>query len=274
MKTNLEAVHEIARQLRLRNIGGMIIIDFIDMMNRNDKLAIMEEMELALEKDKAKPQVGQLSDLGLVELTRHRQGQSLAEIFSKKCPHCQGTGYIADDLTFSAPIAEGEFRAKASKLKTSVQQVKNKAGKPNKPLFNNQENTQEQPENVSEETKQPETEMQQGENQNNQNNNKNRKNKFNKNNRFNKNKPQKNEGSEGSEVKEATESKEEPKTEQVRNEEPEVKPETKQEVQEVKEKPEEKAEKVDEKPKKKASTGAKRGRKPKKAKEEKENVEE
>ena len=141
VKTNLEAVHEIARQLRLRNIGGMVIIDFIDMNSRHDKLAIMEELELALEKDKAKPQVGQLSDLGLVELTRHRQGQSLSEIFGKKCPHCQGTGYIADDLTFSSPVAEGEIKAKAAKLKIPVQQIKNKIPnyKQNK-VFNNPNN--------------------------------------------------------------------------------------------------------------------------------------
>ncbi len=141
VKTNLEAVHEIARQLRLRNIGGMVIIDFIDMNNRKDKLAVMEELEIALEKDKAKPQVGQLSDLGLVELTRHRQGQALSEIFGKKCPHCQGTGYIADDLTFSSPVAEGEIKAKAAKLKIPVQQVKNKTPnyKQNK-VFNNPNN--------------------------------------------------------------------------------------------------------------------------------------
>ena len=141
VKTNLEAVHEIARQLRLRNIGGMVIIDFIDMNNRQDKLAIMEELEIALEKDKAKPQIGQLSDLGLVELTRHRQGQSLSEIFGKKCPHCQGTGYIADDLTFSSPVVEGEIKAKAAKLKIPVQQIKNKTPnyKQNK-VFNNPNN--------------------------------------------------------------------------------------------------------------------------------------
>ena len=141
VKTNLEAVHEIARQLRLRNIGGMVIVDFIDMNNRRDKLAIMEELEIALDKDKAKPQVGQLSDLGLVELTRHRQGQSLSEIFEKKCPHCQGTGYIADDLNFSAPVAEGEIKAKAAKLKIPVQQIKNKTPnyKQNK-VFNNPNN--------------------------------------------------------------------------------------------------------------------------------------
>ena len=124
LKTNIEAVHEIARQLRLRNIGGMIIIDFIDMLSRADKLAIMEELEIALEPDKAKPQVGQLSDLGLVELTRHRQGQSLAEIFTKKCPHCQGTGCSVIDFNFATPTAEGEYRAKAAKLKLPVTNFK------------------------------------------------------------------------------------------------------------------------------------------------------
>ena len=117
LKTNLEAVHEIARQLRLRNIGGMVIIDFIDMTSRADKLAMLEELEIALEADKAKPQVGQLSDLGLVELTRHRQGQSLAEIFTKKCPHCQGSGCSVIDFNFATPVAEGEYRAKAAKVK-------------------------------------------------------------------------------------------------------------------------------------------------------------
>ena len=117
LKTNIEAVHEIARQLRLRNIGGMIIIDFIDMTNRIDKLAMMEELELAVESDKAKPQVGQLSDLGLVEMTRHRQGQAISEIFAKRCPHCQGNGYIMEDIKFASATSEGEYRAKAAKIK-------------------------------------------------------------------------------------------------------------------------------------------------------------
>ena len=124
LKTNIEAVHEIARQLRLRNIGGMIIIDFIDMTSRADKLAMLEELEIALEPDKAKPQVGQLSDLGLVELTRHRQGQSLSEIFTKKCPHCQGSGCSIIDFNFATPTAEGEYRAKAAKLKLPVNNFK------------------------------------------------------------------------------------------------------------------------------------------------------
>jgi len=124
LRTNKESIHEIARQLRLRNIGGMIIVDFIDMTSRVDKLAILEEFELALEPDKSKPQIGQLSDLGLVELTRHRQGQSLAEIFTKKCPHCQGNGYVMEDFKFASPTAEGEYRAKAAKLKIPVSNFK------------------------------------------------------------------------------------------------------------------------------------------------------
>ena len=135
LKTNIEAVHEIARQLRLRNIGGMIIIDFIDMTSRVDKLAVMEELELAIESDKAKPQVGQLSDLGLVEMTRHRQGQALAEIFAKKCPHCQGNGYIMEDFNFASPTAEGEYRVKAAKLKLPVSNFK----KNNNNKFNKQQ---------------------------------------------------------------------------------------------------------------------------------------
>ena len=134
LKTNIEAVHEIARQLRLRNIGGMIIIDFIDMLSRADKLAIMEELEIALEPDKAKPQVGQLSDLGLVELTRHRQGQSLSEIFTKKCPHCQGTGYFMNEFNFATPTAEGEYRAKAAKMKLPVNNNFKKNNKKDKNL--------------------------------------------------------------------------------------------------------------------------------------------
>ncbi len=145
LKTNIEAVHEIARQLRLRNIGGMIIVDFIDMMSRADKLAMMEELEIALEPDKAKPQVGQLSDLGLVELTRHRQGQSLAEIFTKKCPHCQGSGYSMVEFNFATPTAEGEYRAKAAKLKLPTGNFKKNNNK-----FNNKNNNQQQQEQVQE----------------------------------------------------------------------------------------------------------------------------
>ena len=153
LKTNIEAVHEIARQLRLRNIGGMIIVDFIDMMSRADKLAMLEELEIALEPDKAKPQVGQLSDLGLVELTRHRQGQSLSEIFTKKCPHCQGTGCSVIDFNFATPTAEGEYRAKAAKLKLPVSNFKKNNNNKQKPQ------TEETPVEIAEQIPTPEIEV-------------------------------------------------------------------------------------------------------------------
>ena len=153
LKTNIEAVHEIARQLRLRNIGGMIIVDFIDMMSRADKLAMLEELEIALEPDKAKPQVGQLSDLGLVELTRHRQGQSLSEIFTKKCPHCQGTGCSVVDFNFATPTAEGEYRAKAAKLKLPVSNFKKNNNNKQKPQ------TEETPVEMTEQIPTPEIEV-------------------------------------------------------------------------------------------------------------------
>ena len=153
LKTNIEAVHEIARQLRLRNIGGMIIIDFIDMTSRVDKLAIMEELELAIEDDKAKPQVGQLSDLGLVEMTRHRQGQAISEVFAKKCPHCHGEGFIVEDFKFASPTAEGEYRAKAAKMKLPISGFKKNNNDKNKQ--NNNNNQQPQPQQQEMEQAQP-----------------------------------------------------------------------------------------------------------------------
>ncbi len=162
LKTNIEAVHEIARQLRLRNIGGMVIIDFIDMMSRADKLAMLEELEIALEPDKAKPQVGQLSDLGLVELTRHRQGQSLSEIFTKKCPHCQGSGYSMIDFNFATPTAEGEYRAKAAKNKLPISNFKknNKNNNSEKPAETPVPVVEEQPQTPQIEVENPSAEAQ------------------------------------------------------------------------------------------------------------------
>lgn len=177
LKTNIEAVHEIARQLRLRNIGGMIIIDFIDMLSRADKLAIMEEMELALEPDKAKPQVGQLSDLGLVELTRHRQGQSLSEIFTKKCPHCQGSGYFMNEFNFATPSAEAEMKAKVAKAKMPIATFNKKSNKNNNQQNQNRDNT---PETVEETTTPIEENVNVEENNFDRKNKKNRRNKFNK----------------------------------------------------------------------------------------------
>lgn len=111
--TNLEACKEIARQLRLRNIGGMIVVDFIDMESRADQLRVLETFENELAPDKSKPQIGQLSDLGLVEMTRHRQGQSLAEIFTRKCSSCHGNGHAHDDFNWAPANLQGDPRLAA-----------------------------------------------------------------------------------------------------------------------------------------------------------------
>ncbi|NJN71551.1 MAG: ribonuclease E/G [Limnothrix sp. RL_2_0] len=92
--TNFEAATEIARQLRLRNMGGVIVVDFIDMDARRDQLRLLEHFTQVLKADKARPQIAQLSELGLVELTRKRQGQNLYELFGTPCPHCNGLGHL------------------------------------------------------------------------------------------------------------------------------------------------------------------------------------
>ena len=93
--TNREAATEIARQLRLRNIAGVIVVDFIDMESRRDQLQLLEHFNKALRVDKSRPQIAQLTELGLVELTRKRQGQSIYELFGRSCPTCNGLGHLA-----------------------------------------------------------------------------------------------------------------------------------------------------------------------------------
>ncbi|MCT0225466.1 Rne/Rng family ribonuclease [Synechococcus sp. CS-1328] len=93
--TNCEAAVEIARQLKLRNIGGVVIIDFIDMDSRRDQLQLLEYFTDAVRHDAARPQIAQLTELGLVELTRKRQGQNLYELFGRACPSCGGLGHVA-----------------------------------------------------------------------------------------------------------------------------------------------------------------------------------
>jgi ribonuclease E len=92
--TNCEAATEIARQLRLRNLAGVIIVDFIDMESRKDQLQVIEHFNKALKADKARPQIAQLSELGLVELTRKRQGQNIYELFGRPCTTCGGLGHL------------------------------------------------------------------------------------------------------------------------------------------------------------------------------------
>ncbi|MCS5697848.1 Rne/Rng family ribonuclease [Cyanobium sp. FGCU-52] len=93
--TNCEAAVEIARQLKLRNIGGVVVIDFIDMESRRDQLQLLEHFTQAVRHDSARPQIAQLTELGLVELTRKRQGQNIYELFGRACPSCGGLGHVA-----------------------------------------------------------------------------------------------------------------------------------------------------------------------------------
>ncbi len=92
--TNLEAAEEIVRQLRLRDIGGIIIIDFIDMLFERNQQAVVERLRAALAKDKTKSQVMEVSSLGLVQMTRKRVSGGLLDSFSETCPTCEGRGVV------------------------------------------------------------------------------------------------------------------------------------------------------------------------------------
>ena len=93
-KTNLEAADEISRQLRLRDLGGLIVVDFIDMMDRRHKKSVEKQMIEAVSNDKARVEVGRLSKFGLMEMSRQRLRGSLASQSHLKCPQCQGSGVI------------------------------------------------------------------------------------------------------------------------------------------------------------------------------------
>jgi ribonuclease G len=93
-KTNLEAAQGIARQLRLRNLGGIVILDFIDMLEQEHKRQVMRALEKALEKDHARTSITEVSSLGLVEMTRKRTRESLEHVLCETCPTCEGRGTI------------------------------------------------------------------------------------------------------------------------------------------------------------------------------------
>lgn len=116
--TNCEAAVEIARQLKLRNIGGVVIVDFIDMDSRRDQLQVLEHFTQALRDDTARPQIAQLTELGLVELTRKRQGQNIYELFGRACPSCGGLGHVAvlpgQDSLLPLAAAPGLVRSAAA----------------------------------------------------------------------------------------------------------------------------------------------------------------
>jgi ribonuclease G len=103
-KTNLEAAQTIARQLRLRNLGGIIIIDFIDMQDADHKQQVLQALEKNLEKDNAKNTISEVSSLGLVEMTRKRTRESLEHVLCEPCPACGGRGVMKTPETVCLEI--------------------------------------------------------------------------------------------------------------------------------------------------------------------------
>ena len=118
LRVNLEAADEICRQLRLRNIGGLIVLDFIDMKAPRDRRDVFQRMRDALRKDKAKTHVLPISDLGLMEMTRQRQSESVRETAYSNCDHCSGRGKLKSALTMSVDIQRklGEIIKKRDKF--------------------------------------------------------------------------------------------------------------------------------------------------------------
>src|SRR5215213_5352263 len=104
LQTNLEAADEIARQLRLRNVGGLIIGDFIDMKSRKDQQLVYNLMRERLKRDKAKTHVLPISPLGLMEMTRQRAQESLIGAVYEACPYCHGRGKIKSSMTMSVEL--------------------------------------------------------------------------------------------------------------------------------------------------------------------------
>lgn len=118
-QTNLEAAEEVVRQLRLRDIGGMIIIDFIDMNDQRNRHAVRQALEAALERDRAKAYVVDISPLGLVEMTRQNISDGPREIMTEECACCGGVGVVASNET-QAVNADREIRRKLAERKETA----------------------------------------------------------------------------------------------------------------------------------------------------------
>ena len=115
LRTNLEAAAEIARQLRLRDIGGIVIIDFIDMTRAKDKAHVVSTFEKALTRDRTRTKISNISPLGLLEMTRKRTGETISEIVNEACPYCQGRGQILSPESMSIQV-ERELKKLSSKV--------------------------------------------------------------------------------------------------------------------------------------------------------------
>ncbi len=123
--TNCEAAIEISRQIKLRNIGGVLIIDFIDMDSRRDQFQLLEHFTNAIKDDSAKPQIAQLTELGLVELTRKRQGQNIYELFGKTCSCCEGLGHLQNLPNLQKIKLDAQKFPKKSKKVTNENNLEN-----------------------------------------------------------------------------------------------------------------------------------------------------
>ena len=113
-KTNMEAAQEVARQLRLRDLGGLIVIDFIDMRNVKHNQEIEKTLRQAVKRDKARTQVARISQFGLLELSRQRLKPTILEGNYQSCPHCEGSGLIRSTVAFALSILR-RIRAEAAK---------------------------------------------------------------------------------------------------------------------------------------------------------------
>ena len=113
-RNNLEAAEEIVRQLRLRDIGGIIVIDFIDMVLESNRELVLRRLTECLGRDRTKHQVTEITSLGLVQMTRKRVGAGLLEVFSEPCEHCNGRGVI---VNLNPPADRSRFRDAAEKVK-------------------------------------------------------------------------------------------------------------------------------------------------------------
>ena len=122
LQTNIEAATEAARQLRLRNIGGIVVIDFIDMEHTRDRVKVMDALEKALKEDRTRTRIVQLSPLGLVEMTRRRDGDTLRQLSSDECPYCDGEGRIQS----SSEVALQTTRAVRDSVAKWKAQTKNR----------------------------------------------------------------------------------------------------------------------------------------------------
>jgi len=123
LQTNLEAADEIARQMRLRNIGGLIVADFIDMKSRKDQQAVYQRMRQRLKRDKARTHVLPISQLGLMEMTRQRAAESMRMSQFDPCPHCEGRGLIKNLMTMSVELQRA-LHAVMRKHVDSIHEIK------------------------------------------------------------------------------------------------------------------------------------------------------